>query len=135
MTKMTNISFRSKVLELAAERYHTQPESLWAKYPQHVVLRHSDNRKWYALIMDVPRNKLGLEGEDSVDILDIKADPVMAGSFLLEEGILPGYHMNKGHWITVLLDGTVPMNTIELLLDVSFSLTGKKKTRKATPLP
>lgn len=48
-------------------------------------------------------------------ILDVKADPVTAGSFLLGEGILPGYHMQKGNWITVLLDGTVSMNIIELL--------------------
>lgn len=127
---MENISFRNKVLKLAAERYHTKPERLWAKYPEHEVLRHADNKKWYALIMDIPRNKLGLDGDEYVDILNIKADPVMAGSFLLSEGILPGYHMNKRNWITVLLDGTVPMNTIELLLDVSFELTRKKAVKR-----
>lgn len=125
---MEKISYRSRVLKIAAERYHTEPEHLWAKYPGYEVLRHTDNKKWYAVIMDVSRNKLGLDGVEYVDILDIKADPVMAGSFLDGEGILPGYHMHKGSWITVLLDGTVPMNTIELLLDMSFELTnGKKK--------
>lgn len=128
---MKNTSFRNKVLKLAAERYHTEPEHLWTKYPGYEVLRHTDNKKWYAIIMNVPKNKLGLDGNEYIDILDIKADPVMAGSFLLEEGILPGYHMHKGNWITVLLDGTVPMNTIEFLLDVSFELTGKKNTKKA----
>lgn len=127
---MNNISFRNRVLETAARQYHTEPEHLWAKYSEYVVLRHSGNRKWYALIMNVPMNKLGLEGEGYVDILDVKADPVMAGSFLLGDGILPGYHMHKGNWITVLLDGTVPMDTIELLLDTSFSLTSGKKPKK-----
>lgn len=128
---MKKTSFRNMVLKAAAERYHTEPEHLWAKYPGYVVLRHTDNKKWYAVIMDVPRNKLGLDGMEYVDILDVKADPVMAGSFLHEEGILPGYHMHKGNWITVLLDGTVPMNIIELLLDTSFELTsGKKKKNK-----
>lgn len=64
------------------------------RYPKYVVLRHSNDKKWYAVIMNVLRNKLGLEGEEGVDILDVKADPIMAGSFLLEKGILPGYHMN-----------------------------------------
>lgn len=126
---MTNISYRNKVLETAAQQYHTEPEHPWPKYPDHVVLRHSNNKKWCALIMNVPRYKLGLKGEEYVDILDVKADPVMAGSFQPGEGILPGYHMNKRNWISVLLDGTVPMNIIELLLDTSFELTNGKKSR------
>lgn len=128
---MADTSYRGKVLEIAAEQYHTEPEHLWARSPDDAVLRHHENKKWYALVMNVSRNKLGLEGEEYVDILIIKADPVMAGSFLQAEGILPGYHMNKGHWITVLLDGTVPINTIELLLDNSFALTQKKNTKKS----
>lgn len=127
---MKDISFRNRVLELAAREYHTEPEHLWRKYPEYIVLRHSSNKKWYALVMNIPRSKLGLEGEEYVDILNLKADSVMAGAFLLQEGILPAYHMHKGNWITVLLDGTVPMNTIELLLDSSFTLTNEKKTKK-----
>lgn len=128
---MKNTTFRTQILEAAAKQYHTEPEHLWAKYPEYVVLRNSNNKKWYALIMNVPRSKLGLEGEEYVDILNVKADPIMAGSFLLGEGIMPGYHMHKGTWITILLDGTVSMNTIELLLDTSFKLTSGKKTGKS----
>ena len=127
---MKNNSYREKVLEMTAENYQTEPEHLWARYPEDTVLRHSSNRKWYALIMNVHRSKLGLEGDAYVDILNVKADPVMADSFLRKEGILPGYHMNKASWITILLDGTVPMETIELLLDTSFVLTDKKKAKK-----
>lgn len=127
---MENKSYRDRVLEIAAGQYNTEPEHLWARFPEDLILRHRDNRKWYALIMRVARDRLGLEGEGHVDILDVKADPVMSGSFLAEEGILPGYHMNKGNWLTVLLDGTVPMDTVELLLDTSFALTGKKQRKK-----
>lgn len=127
---MKSISLRDKVLEIAKKQYHTEPEYLWARDPESLVLRHDSNRKWYALIMNVSRKKLGLKGEEYVDILDVKADSVMAGSFLSGEGILPGYHMNKGNWITILLDGTVPLDTIKLLLDTSFSLTSQKKAKK-----
>lgn len=127
---MENNSLRNQVVKIAAELYYTEPERLWAKYPGYLVLRHSSNKKWYAIVMNVPRKKLGLEGEEEVDILDVKADPVMAGSFLHSPGFLPGYHMHKGNWITVLLDGTVPMKTIELLLDTSYELTGTKKVKK-----
>lgn len=132
--EMENISYRNRVLETAAEQYHTVPEQLWAKYPEHVVLRHSNNKKWYALVMNVSRSKLGLEGEEYVDILNLKSDPVMTGSFQFHQGIMPGYHMNKEKWITVLLDGTVPMNVIELLLDTSFALTNEKKSKKQTKM-
>lgn len=124
-------SLRNIVIEMAKSKYNTEPEQLWVKYPGYEVLRHQNNRKWYGIIMDVPKSKLGLSGEEYVDILDLKADPVMAGSFLQNSGIMPGYHMHKGNWITVLLDGSVPMNVIELLLDTSFELTSRKKARKS----
>lgn len=131
MQKKQKPSFRNNVIEIAKEQYHTEPEYPWAKSPEHVVFRHSSNKKWYALIMSVPRNKLGLEGRECVDVLNVKADAVMAGAFLMGKGVFPGYHMNKANWITILLDGTVPMKTIELLLDVSYELTKKKTTKKA----
>lgn len=128
---MRDISFRDTILETVAKQYHTEPEHLWARSPEHVVLRHKSNRKWYALIMKVRRDRLGLEGEMYVDVLNVKADPVMAGAFMNGEGIFPGYHMNKGSWISILLNGTVPMDTIELLLDTSFELTKEKKVKKS----
>lgn len=48
---MTNISYRNKVLETAAQQYHTEPEHPWPKYPDHVVLRHSNNKKWYRFVI------------------------------------------------------------------------------------
>ena len=114
---------RQAVLDYARETYGTAPEYLWAKYPDDAVLRHGDNRKWYALIMNISKDKLGLECAEAVDIMNVKCDPKMIGSLRLTEGILPGYHMNKGNWITVLLDGSVEEELIYSLLDLSFSLT------------
>jgi len=121
---------RDKIFKYAAEKYDTQPEYLWERTPDAAVLRHSDNRKWYGIIMTVARKKLGLPGEGSVDILDIKTDSLLAGSLRLKEGILPGYHMNKGSWITLLLDGTLGEDDIFSLLDMSYELTsgGKNKS-------
>ena len=64
-----------------------------------------------------------------MDILDIKCGPLLVGSLLLSPGFLPGYHMNKKHWITVLLDGTVPKAEVFGLLDMSYDLT-KPKMKK-----
>ena len=83
-----------------------------------------DSQKWYALVMDVPRDKLRIPGPGSVDVLNVKCDPILGGSLRLESGILPAYHMNKDSWLTLLLDGTVPRETVFALLDGSYRLTG-----------
>ncbi len=44
--------------------------------------------------------------------------------------ILPGYHMNKQHWNTIILDGSVPMKLVKELIDHSYELVAKKKTTK-----
>ncbi|MFN3793298.1 MAG: MmcQ/YjbR family DNA-binding protein [Chitinophagaceae bacterium] len=44
--------------------------------------------------------------------------------------ILPGYHMNKQHWNTIILDGSVPMKLVRELIDHSYELVAKKKTTK-----
>ena len=126
---------REEILQYALDYYGTTPEYLWAKYPGYAVLRHRGNKKWYAIIMDVPREKLGLPGSGTVDIMDLKCDPLMSGSLLGEKGILPGYHMNKEKWITVLLDGSVERDTVLALLDMSHELTSSRKpAKKSKPL-
>ncbi len=117
---------RQDLFALAKAHYRTEPEYLFSKYPGFAVLRHP-NKKWDGVIMDLPRSKLGLPGEGMVDALNVKCDPVMSGSLRLLPGVLPGYHMNKEQWITILLDGTVNPEQIEILLDISFQLVGVKK--------
>ena len=61
------------------KQYGTVPEYLWSKSPDSVVLRHK-NGKWYVVFMTVEKSKLGLEGNDLVDIMDVKCDPKSTGS-------------------------------------------------------
>ncbi|WP_242861714.1 MmcQ/YjbR family DNA-binding protein [Bittarella massiliensis (ex Durand et al. 2017)] len=114
---------RVAVLERARARYGTEPETLWARFPNHLALRHRENRRWYALLMEVPARSLGLPGEGRVDILNVKCDPLLVGSLRRERGILPAYHMDKDHWISVLLDGSVPWEQLTDLLEMSYRLT------------
>ena len=108
----------------------TQPDYPWADTPRAAVFRHAGNRKWFALVMEVPRDKLGLAGTEQLDIVNFKCDPILFSSLHGEPGIFPAYHMNKSSWITAALDGSVPAETIELLLDVSYELTKPKICRK-----
>lgn len=120
---------RESILNYVEKTYKSTPEYLWKSYPEHAVLRHRDNRKWYAIIMSVPKDKLGLNGTENIDIINVKCEPEMIGSLRMTEGILPGYHMNKGHWISILLDGSVDDAMICQLLDMSFQLTETKKKK------
>ncbi|MCD8153412.1 MAG: MmcQ/YjbR family DNA-binding protein [Clostridiales bacterium] len=121
---------RQQIFDYAKEKYGTTPEYLWARYPSYAVLRHQDNEKWYGIVMDVPKNKLGLQGTDVVDVLDVKCDPVMIDMLRQSPGFLPGYHMNKTNWLTIFLDGTVSDDQILDLLDMSYQMTAMKKKQR-----
>ena len=122
-------SDRQAVFSYAAQRYGTQPEYLWTSFPGYAVLRHRDNGKWYGLIMDVPRSKLGLPGPGRVDVLEVKVDPAFGGGVSGQPGILPAYHMQRDSWCTVLLDGTVPPPLLFTLLDSSYAATAPARKR------
>lgn len=126
------VSYRQDVLTFASEQYGTEPEFLWASYPEYAVLRHR-NGKWYGIVMDVPREKVGLSGKECVDILVVKCAPDMIGAFRQRDGFLPAYHMNRSHWLTVLLDGTVDRETIVSLLDMSYDLIEKGTKKRGRP--
>ncbi len=106
-----------------ADTYSCTGEHLFSRYPGFRVFRHSANRKWFAVIMDIPRKSLGLPGEGEISVVNVKCDSRMIGSFLREPGIFPGWHMNKAHWLTLALDGTAAEETLLFLLDMSYELT------------
>ena len=117
-----------EVLKYAEEYLGAKPEYLW-KNSENAVLRHSGG-KWFAALINVKREKLGLTGEGNIEIIDLKCDSVMIGSLLRDKGYYPAYHMNKEHWVTVLLDGTVQSAEIIPLLELSFNLTAVKAVKK-----
>ena len=112
---------REEIYEYVKKQYGTVPEYLWKESPESAVLRHP-NGKWYAVLMQVEKSKLGLEGDTKIDIIDVKCDPDMVGLLTQTYGFLPGYHMNKKYWITMLLDGTVSEAKILDFLDMSYDL-------------
>ena len=126
---------KQEIFKHIKENYDADPEYLWKKYDSYAVFRHEDNRKWFAVIMDVERDKLGLPGKDYVPVINLKVDDMFLRDALIrEEGIVPAYHMNKLHWITVFLDGTVPKEKVNDLLEMSYIATASiKKKEKIRP--
>ena len=114
------------LLLFAEERYHEACEYLWERYPDCGVLRRADNRKWYAVIMTVAGNKVGLSTDNLVEIVDLRAEGEVVNSLVDKRGFAPAWHMHKKSWITVLLDGSVEFSEVAKMVENSRSLAAKK---------
>ncbi len=123
------MKMKQKLFDYIKENLGVEPD-----YPfkeDIAIFRHGSNRKWFAAVIDnLPKSKLGMDDERKCDIVDLKCDPILSGSFLKQPGIFPGYHMNKEHWITALLDGTVDEETLFALVNISFEMTKSAAKRK-----
>ena len=110
--------------------YGTSPDYPFDENFETAVLRHADNRKWYALVMRVSRRKFGFDSDEVIDIVNLKLPTEMFGSFGAADGVYPAYHMNKLHWISVLLPDA-PDGIVQFLVNVSFEATKtpKKKSK------
>ena len=117
---------RQEIEKYIKQKYDALHEYPWEKYPNDTTFKHKDNKKWFALIMDVRYEKLKIDKNGIATVINVKTIPDMIGGLRKEEGILPAYHMNKEHWITILLDGTVSKKQICDLIDLSYELTSKK---------
>ncbi|MCI9166460.1 MAG: MmcQ/YjbR family DNA-binding protein [Oscillospiraceae bacterium] len=127
-------SQRERITQYILDTYGTEAEYLWADSPGNAVFRHPASKKWYAALMRVLPEKLGFTGGDALDVMDIKCSTIMIGSLLSTKGFLPAYHMNKNHWISILLDGSIPDVEIFPLLELSYdSVAPKRKKRRAQP--
>ena len=126
---------KDSVFEYIKKKYKTSPEYLWKRYPEYAVFRHADNNKWFALQAAVPGDKLGIDRDEPVQIINVKVDDIFFRDMLIkQEGIIPAYHMNKQHWITVLLDGSVKQEQVFDLIDASYMATASaKKKQKIRP--
>ena len=104
-----------------------QFRSIFGRVLRRVQSSGIKNGKWYAAILRVEKSKLGLKEEGNVDIINVKCEPDMVGLLTQTYGFLPGYHMNKKYWITMLLDGTVSEAKILDFLDLSYDLIDGKR--------
>lgn len=123
---------RQEFLSYCLNTYGTSPDYPFDDLFETAVLRHGDNQKWYALVMKVSRRKFGQDSDEVVDVVNMKLPTEMFGSFGASDGVYPAYHMNKLHWISVLLPDA-PDDVVQFLVNVSFEATkDKRKRRRAT---
>ena len=120
---------KQEFLEYGLDTYGTSPDYPFDEDFETAVLRHADNRKWYAIVMKVSRRKFGFDSDEMIDVVNLKLPTEMFGSFGAADGVYPAYHMNKLHWISVLLPDA-PEETVQFLVNVSFEATKVKDKKK-----
>ena len=99
------MSDRLKIIfDYVKKHFGTEPEYLWKNDSNSAVFRNGFNKKWYAIIMKVRNETLKLGGSGYAWILNVKCEPMMIGLFLNRKGFLPAYHMNKEHWMSIVLE-------------------------------
>ena len=116
------------IFEYAKNRWGTEPEYLWKNDSDSAVFRNKFNKKWYAIIMNVKKESLKMEGMGKAWVMNVKCDPMMIGSFISRKGFLPAYHMNKEHWMSIVIDDT-DVSTEEILsvLEMSYEIVNNSK--------
>ena len=99
---------------------HVNP---FKKHPDILAFVNEKN-KWYALLSAVEYNKLNKNTDitTKVKILNLKYPTDKILDIIDNQNIFPAYHMNKKHWISVVLDKNIKLETIKELIDISYSL-------------
>ncbi len=123
---------KQEFLEYCLDTFGTSPDYPFDEGFETAVLRHADNRKWFALVMKVSRRKFGFDSDEAIDVVNLKLPTEMFGSFGAADGVYPAYHMNKLHWISVLLTDA-PDDVVQFLVYVSFEATKASKKKPKQP--
>lgn len=119
---------REEFFEYCTTQLGTEADYPFEGDTETAVMRHKDSRKWFAIVMRVPLKKFGIESEASANVVNLKLPTEMYGSFGPRDGVYPAYHMNKLHWVSVILSDAND-GLIRFLTETSYDITKKKKPK------
>ena len=111
----------NRINKYIKEKYNTEPEFLWEKFPGYAVYRNESNNKWYGIIMNLDLSKLS-NSYGEVEIINVKLDENKIQELLKQKGFYEAYHMSKTDWISIILNDTLKDEEIIFLIDDSYNL-------------
>ena len=115
----------NRVCNYIIDKFKINPEFLWEKFPGYGVFRSKDNNKWFAVILNISKSKF--DGEDKeVEVINVKVNPNSIEELLQKSNYYEGYHMNKKHWVSIILDDKVLDKEIFELINEAYTLLIKK---------
>lgn len=121
---MAKFSKFDEICKFIFEKYGVKEEFPFKDDDETAVFRHKNkSKKWFVLFMRISGAKFDLKDE-VLSVINLKCDPELALILHDKKTIFPAYHMNKKHWISVILN-TTPKSQVEDLIEESFNLTKK----------
>ena len=115
-------NYAKEIINYIKNKYRDELEFLWEKSPKNAVVRRKFSKKWYAVILTVSKRKLNLDCDEIIEIINLHNSPEEIEKLIDNKKYFPAYHMNKKHWCTICLDGTVELKEIYKLIDISYEL-------------
>ena len=115
-------NYAKEIINYIKNKYGDELEFLWKKSPKNAVVRRKSSNKWYAVILTVSKRKLNLDCDEIIEIINLHNSPEEIEKLIDYKKYFPAYHMNKKHWCTICLDGTVELKEIYKLIDISYEL-------------
>ena len=114
------------IIKYIKEKYNDDLEYLWKKFPNNAIWRNKSNNKLYGLLLTIPENKLGLNSDNIIEIIDLRYPKEKIEKIIDNKIFFKGYHMNKNNWITIKLDESTDIEEIYKLIDSSYKISLKK---------
>ena len=113
----------SEIIDYCNNKYGENHVNPFKKHPDILAFVNEKN-KWYVLLLDVEYNKLNKNTDitTKVKILNVKYPTDRILEIIDNKNIFSAYHMNKKHWISIVLDKNIKLETIKELIDISYSL-------------
>ena len=116
-----------QVIEYVKEKYNTNMEFLWEDSPENAVMRNDKNQKWYGIIMTIKEDRLNIDSKKEIEVINVRYQKNLSDEVIDNNGIFPGFHMNKSSWITIKLDDTLNFDRICELIDNSYNIVDASK--------
>lgn len=115
-------NYTKEIVAYIKNKYGDKLEFLWEKSPKNAVVRRKSSKKWYAVILTVSKRKLNLDSDEIIEVINLHNIAEEMKKLIDNKKYLPAYHMNKKYWCTICLDGTVELEEIYKLIDISYEL-------------
>lgn len=133
ITKILDACFRRTDIKKDITAYinstfDVKPTHPFTRYPNYYTFKTKENDKWFALIIDVPAEKLKLGQKELISIINLKASPERIQCLVNNTTILPAYHMHKKSWVTIVLNKNTNIQQLQNLIAESYALV--KSTKK-----
>ena len=106
-------------------KFGAEPDYPWPDDAPYSFVFRCPNQKWFALVMKIKYRQLGLTGDEEVWVVNMKAEPDAISALVDKKSIFPAWHMNKKHWITVLLTAVTDFEKLCELTQKSYELVNK----------